>query len=86
MHIYCIFTGTAGNSLSYHNGMGFSTIDQDNIKNCSARFRGGWWYKSCHKANLNGEYGNTESWKGIVYFALSRQTLKQVEIKIRERK
>ena len=68
--------------------MGFSTIDQDNIKNCSARFRGGWWYKKCHQANLNGEYGNIEIGKGINYYVLTGHaaSLKQVEIKIRERK
>nr|XP_039252673.1 ficolin-1-like [Styela clava] len=53
------YYGTAGDSLSYHNGLKFSTPDQDNdihSSNCAAGHRGAWWYHSCHISNLNGEY------------------------------
>ena len=61
------YTGTAGDSLSYHNRMAFTTYDQDNDKNDynSAQWgskqghAGGWWYKG-HAvedgAPLNGAY------------------------------
>ena len=43
------YSGTAGNSLSFHNGMKFSTPDRDNDKysnsNCAQDYKGGWWYK-----------------------------------------
>ena len=44
-------------SLSYHNGSAFSTSDNDNDSsesNCAALYLGAWWYKSCHRSNLNG--------------------------------
>lgn len=47
----------AGDSLSYHKNMTFSTKDHDTDHwNCAKRFKGGWWYKSCHFSNLNGLY------------------------------
>ncbi|XP_073764963.1 microfibril-associated glycoprotein 4-like [Danio rerio] len=51
--------GGAGDSLIFHNGMKFTTYDkdQDNTeKNCARMFLGGFWYKACHYANLNGVY------------------------------
>jgi hypothetical protein len=43
----------AGDSLAYHNGMAFSTKDEDNdvekATHCAQRYQGGWWYKSCHQ-------------------------------------
>ncbi|KAM4692781.1 ficolin-1-like [Discoglossus pictus] len=51
--------GSAGDSLSYHNNMKFSTKDQDNDEisdHCANLYNGGWWYKRCHNANLNGLY------------------------------
>jgi len=45
--------------LAHSNGYKFTTKDQDNdIWNgqCAQQFKGAWWYKSCHRSNLNGLY------------------------------
>ena len=39
----------------YHNGMEFTTYDQDNDKysgNCASYYRGGWWFNYCFTACL----------------------------------
>ncbi|CAL8325863.1 unnamed protein product, partial [Boreogadus saida] len=57
------YSGTAGDSMSYHSGRLFSTRDRDpdrSITRCAVSYRGGWWYWNCHKANLNGLYGSGE--------------------------
>lgn len=43
------------NPAQPHNGMQFSTVDHAR-DNCAATYKGGWWYASCHVANLNGRY------------------------------
>jgi ficolin len=53
------YTGNAGDNFSGHNGMQFSTKDEDNDTydgNCAKQFRGAWWYSACHASNLNGAY------------------------------
>jgi len=50
------YTGTAGDSLSDHNGIQFSTIDRNNAGNTCTSEYGAWWYTSCHSSNLNGRY------------------------------
>ncbi|CAC5396778.1 Fibrinogen-like protein 1,Fibrinogen-like protein A,Tenascin,Ryncolin-4,Angiopoietin-related protein 1,Ficolin-2,Tenascin-R,Ficolin-1 [Mytilus coruscus] len=59
------YTGTAGDSLSYQNGMKFSTYDQDNDAyngvDCVARDHAGWWYNMCHNVNINGLYKKGKS-------------------------
>ncbi|CAH3040171.1 unnamed protein product [Pocillopora meandrina] len=40
-----IYTGTAGDSLSYHRNMAFSTKDRDNddySSNCAAKYNSAW--------------------------------------------
>ena len=42
------YSGTAGDSLYYSNGMKFSTFDKDNDKdngNCADFYKGAWWFK-----------------------------------------
>ncbi len=66
------YSGTAGDALlqgspdcksAKHclDGMMFSTRDRDNdIRNqgnCALQSRGGWWYRSCSKSNLNSLHG-----------------------------
>uniref|UniRef100_A0A3Q3SD48 Tenascin XB n=1 Tax=Mastacembelus armatus TaxID=205130 RepID=A0A3Q3SD48_9TELE len=64
------FTGTAGDSMRYHNGRPFSTRDKDPDAlgiHCARAYMGGWWYKNCYKANLNGLYGINSNNQGIVW-------------------
>ncbi|XP_078422639.1 tenascin-X-like [Cetorhinus maximus] len=65
------YAGNAGNSLSYHHGSSFTTLDSDNdeaLTNCAVSYRGGWWYKNCHRINLNGEYGNNRDHQGVNWY------------------
>ena len=51
------YSGTAHDGLAYHNGMAFSTIDEDNDHSngsCAFKAKGGWWYRDCLASNLNG--------------------------------
>lgn len=60
-----------GDSLSFYNGMSFSTYDRDNdldSTNCAIRFMAGDWYRNCHEANLNGVYGNRTYGVGINWY------------------
>ena len=48
-----------GDALLAFNGMGFSTLDQDNDAHggsCAEMYEGAWWYMACHSSNLNGRY------------------------------
>ncbi|PIK43203.1 hypothetical protein BSL78_19933 [Apostichopus japonicus] len=85
------YSGTAGDSLSGHNGQAFSTKDSDNDtadSNCAVAYSGAWWYTACHSSNLNGLYLGGEhasyangmnwyEWRGHHY------SLKTSEMKIR---
>ncbi|XP_063288385.1 tenascin isoform X3 [Pelobates fuscus] len=65
------YSGTAGDSMSYHNGHRFSTYDKDNdsaITNCALSYRGAFWYKNCHRVNLMGRYGDNNHSQGVNWF------------------
>ena len=55
------FTGVGTDEFSYHNGMKFSTPDNDNDDNddnersgsCAAQWKSGWWYSDCYFININ---------------------------------
>ena len=52
----------AGDSLSYHDDMTFSSADMDNdlhMSNCADENGGAWWFNSCASSNLNGIYQAT---------------------------
>ncbi|XP_048777751.2 ficolin-2-like [Ostrea edulis] len=85
------YSGTAGDSLSSHNGMLFTTRDVDNdlaSGQCAVSFKGGFWYSNCHTANPNGQYLqgthesmadgiNWQTWRGYKY------SLKTFQMKIK---
>ncbi|CAI5768232.1 tenascin-X isoform X4 [Podarcis lilfordi] len=65
------YSGTAGDSFTYHSGSVFSTKDRDPnrvIIPCAVSYRGAWWYRNCHYANLNGLYANNRDHQGINWF------------------
>ena len=71
----------AGNSLTIHSGIQFSTKDVDNDKHpaqCPMTFVGAWWYDTCLNSNLRGEFKPSDvteygwgvqwhSWRGYYY-------------------
>ncbi|KAM7000229.1 fibrinogen-like protein 1 [Tautogolabrus adspersus] len=73
------YEGTAGDALSgsfqvgvshwaSHQGMKFSTFDQDNDNykgNCAQEDKGGWWFNKCHSTHLNGNYYPSGHYSGI---------------------
>ncbi|XP_069645746.1 tenascin-R isoform X3 [Haliaeetus albicilla] len=65
------YNGTSGDSLTYHQGRPFSTKDRDNdvaVTNCAMSYKGAWWYKNCHRTNLNGKYGESRHSQGINWY------------------
>ncbi|XP_029565537.1 tenascin isoform X3 [Salmo trutta] len=82
------YSGTAGDSMIYHHGRPFSTYDNDNdiaVTNCALSYKGAFWYKNCHRANLMGKYGDNSHSKGINWFHWKghEHSIQFVEMKIR---
>ncbi|XP_068461139.1 angiopoietin-related protein 2b [Clinocottus analis] len=87
------YHGNAGDSLTWHNGKQFTTLDRDHdayTGNCAHYQKGGWWYNSCAHSNLNGVWyrgGHYRSrYQDGVYWAEFRggaYSLKKVVMMIR---
>uniref|UniRef100_A0A8C4QKF9 Tenascin C n=1 Tax=Eptatretus burgeri TaxID=7764 RepID=A0A8C4QKF9_EPTBU len=83
------YHGTAGDSMTYHSGRPFSAPDRDNdiaVTNCATSYKGAWWYKNCHRANLNGKFGEDNHSQGINWYHWKghEQSIPFVEMKMRE--
>ncbi|XP_034475321.1 ficolin-2-like isoform X1 [Drosophila innubila] len=84
--------GTAGDSLTYHQGSKFSTFDQNNdkitFKNCAKEDNGAWWYFDCHYSHLTGKYNDNTSHKGVNWYDFRghEYSLKTAVMMIRPRK
>ncbi|XP_016988569.1 fibrinogen-like protein 1 [Drosophila rhopaloa] len=91
------YSGTAEDSLKYHEKSKFSTFDRDNDEsdsNCAENHPGGWWFNKCAYSSLNGMYyknGTRESNEkyGILWGSMHEYdyniSLTSVEILIRPR-
>ncbi|XP_031716022.1 tenascin-like [Anarrhichthys ocellatus] len=82
------YSGTAGDSMTYHQGRPFSTFDNDNdiaVTNCALSYKGAFWYKNCHRVNLMGKYGDSSHSKGINWFHWKghEHSIEFAEMKIR---
>ncbi|XP_062614822.1 ficolin-1-like [Saccostrea cucullata] len=84
------YSGTAGNSLAYHNNKRFATKDSEVVysgRYCARGRHGAWWYYTCSYSNLNGKYGDVGE-KGTEYMVWHHWTggesLKESTMMIRE--
>ena len=82
------YSGTAGDSLAYHDNMAFTTKDRDNDRhhiNCAVYYTSGWWYRRCHYSNLNGKYlGEKNDKRGLRWYHFRGDlSLKFTEMKLR---
>lgn len=96
---YCTITRLcvllSGDSFSNHNGMYFSTQDQEHdlqpTDHCAVTYKGAWWYNTCHLSNLNGQYlhgvhttfadgVNWKTWHGY-YYSLKTTEMKVIPIR-----
>ncbi|KAM9392083.1 tenascin isoform 2-T2 [Pholidichthys leucotaenia] len=82
------YSGTAGDSMTYHYGRPFSTYDHDNdiaVTNCALSYKGAFWYKNCHRVNLMGRYGDNSHSKGVNWFHWKghEHSIEFAEMKIR---
>uniref|UniRef100_A0A6B0V642 Putative ixoderin b5 n=1 Tax=Ixodes ricinus TaxID=34613 RepID=A0A6B0V642_IXORI len=83
-------------ALSYHNGAEFtikkSMTESPDRDRCSARLSGGWWFKECNTANLNGRkftYHSSTRALGITWHIEGKDesyfySYHKVEMKIRD--
>lgn len=92
LNLGSFLNGAAGDSLTYHNGRKFTTIDKDqdtSDSNCARSAHGAFWYGGCYYANPNGIYawGPSPSSVGVLWktFKGLEYSLKTMTMKIRPR-
>lgn len=91
------YSGNAGNCMSLHDGMMFSTEDNDNDhseRNLAHILEGGWWFKDSFSSFLTGYYYTSGYYNpkdketdGIIWYTFKeeageRYSLKRVEMKV----
>lgn len=56
-----------GDALKYHNGMQFSTTDQDNDRSSGkcVTNNGPWWHDDCNHSGLNKKINSGLYWRGF---------------------
>ncbi|XP_063405953.1 fibrinogen-like protein A [Mytilus trossulus] len=61
------YSGDAGDNMAYHNGMKFSTNDQDNDQNSGkcVDSEGPWWHKNCNYSGLNKAFKSNMYWYSV---------------------
>ena len=76
--------------MAYHNGMEFTTSDNDNdryISNCASLLEGGWWFNSCFRAFLTGPHtGGVHVNARILWYYPTVTQLHFVEMKVRPKR
>ncbi|XP_061175691.1 ryncolin-1-like [Saccostrea echinata] len=84
------YSGTAGKSLEYHNGRGFSTKDQDNDSSsgsCAVSKKPAWWFGDCGYSDLNGQYHKSavKTWACVLWyhFGSEQRSMKYARMMIR---
>ena len=78
------YSGSAGDDFGIHNGMKFSSMDEDNDL-FNGRCGAGWWFHKCSSTLLNGEYRNGN--RGVFWYRWRQHNLlKKTEMKIRTQK
>jgi len=74
------YDGNLRFGIYYHNGMSFTTYDQDNDYfggNCASGRGGGWWYNSCVWACLTCGMARFEWYADVGYIVNSRMMVKR---------
>lgn len=86
------YSGTAGDSLKWHNGLPYSTKDHNTgdcpDEECAKMYHGAWWYGDSIRSNLNGKYYMTPiapAHDGIIWAGWRgfNTSLKWTEMKMR---
>jgi len=75
-------SGNAGDAFAIHNNMMFTTYDRDNDpwisttykNNCAVYNGGGFWYKGCSRATVNGVRGRGND---FIWYVPGKSTLLQ---------
>ena len=84
------FSGNAGDSLTYHNNMPFTTKDRDNDGyryNCAIQHKGAWWFNGCRHSDLNAMHPDKKSspTTSMTWYHMDRErgTISFSEMKLR---
>ena len=81
------YSSSLRDALKYHNGAAFSTVDEDQddyTGNCAQKYGGGgWWFRKCYHANLNGRIED-EGKVGASAARWFRQKVQEASMKIRK--